>query len=151
MEQTSKFHLDLAVPLTTVIWSPVRNPGSDLAFAVKSLRRGAEGVVNAVETRVLSDGRAYLGGAAPSIADYFLLEGVDRYVGYFGRDAVASLLPPRVAAHWERMRSRPRVSAFLSSDMAYERVTGGPSPEEKMQAQFKELWAAAGVVSKKTA
>lgn len=64
----------------------------------------------AIVDKVLA-GKQYLGGDHLSAADAALF-----YVEFWGADRVGMTLPPNVAAHYERMKSRPAVQRAMQQE-----------------------------------
>jgi len=139
MQVVSKVHLDVNVSLTAFLWAPIRMNGVDVSDQVKRLKSSVMGTFGVFESKFFHDDRVFVCGTTePTIGDYFLFEGIDRFVLVLSSDILDEF--PRLAKFRERMRQRPNIQAFFDANPSVMSRCSGSPVEEHMRSELKKYW-----------
>ena len=95
----------------TRMWMPQHFSPNEADFA--SIREKGRGVYDKGLARFNDElgSKDYFGGAQPSIADYAIF-----YIEYWKVNRLKEELPPKLAAHYQRMRARPAVEKAIKME-----------------------------------
>jgi glutathione S-transferase len=137
----SAAHLDMQAPYSGLLWLAADAPD-------EQLRAVARGLLDAVGAKLaqlerLHEGALlrgpFFGDAAPSMADFFVYESIDRARAVFGRAFAPHLAgAERMRALVAALEKRPRIAACLAARRVAERVTSSPS-EPRVRDRVRAL------------
>jgi glutathione S-transferase len=136
----SAAYIDLILWAGHMLWSDITNPGADVESAVRLQAPRALEKLKRLDA-LAADGD-FFGGAEPSLADFFVLEGAESLIHMMGRPAVAFVNAlPRLGPLCERLRRRPAVKAVWASGARPARLTGRPDELEVVHRLRAADWS----------
>lgn len=125
---SSAAHLDTQVIFSQLLWRPVDQSEEKLLDALRRLLHVfLAPKLEQLERQLAGCGSAFFGGEAPSVADAFVYESLDRGRSVLGAPFVRLLdKTPRLAQLELALRERPRIAALHGEGRVAEQVTGNP-------------------------
>jgi glutathione S-transferase len=102
---------DVVRRISDTMWAPMLFPGADVVATAQRQLGSALAKLDRISA-LLPDGEAWLGGARPAVADFFVGETVELVRKVLGseRDVRLRERVPRAFVHAERLRERPGVA-----------------------------------------
>jgi len=124
---TSVAHLDLQVPYRELLWLPADVPGERLRSTARGLLTQFARKLAGLEAELERSG-PFFAGAAPSVADAFVYESLDRALSVFG-EAFRSRLEARAGlSGFERaMAGLPAIAGAREAGAVPFQVTASPT------------------------
>lgn len=91
----SAAYQDLLLGVLLPCWAPVFYAGCNVATTVQNGKKNADNTLVKFEAE-LKEGKHYLFGKKPTVADFFLFEGLDAYASAFGATQLQQKFPTLV-------------------------------------------------------